>query len=342
MKSLPFYRYTVNSGKMLLILFVSVVSFFVTFYSVPVLIRKFSEAGITGKDVHKPNKPDTPEMGGLAVVAGFVAGVLVAIALSTLLQSSFVPNKEFISESNFTEIFAAIGTILIIAIIGMFDDLVAMRQSVKAILPLFASLPLVAVAAGHPYLTFPLLGQVYLPIIYPLILIPLAVAVVSNLTNMLAGFNGLESGMGLMACLSLGLVALNHGKVDAAILLLSMSAALFAFLLFNKLPARILPGDVGTLSIGACIASAIIIGNFEMAGILLMIPYFADFVIKIKNKFPKEIEYTQLRHGKLTASKVVGLPSLIMHLTGGISESKLVLLLVGIEALLGLTAILLW
>jgi len=327
---------------MLLILVVSVVAFLVTFLSVPVFIRKFSDAGITGKDVHKPDKPDIPEMGGLAVAAGFVAGVLVAVTISTLMHSHLVSSRDFLDFTNLTDIFAAIATILTIAIIGILDDLVRIRQSIKAILPLVASLPLVAVAAGYPYITIPVLGQLYLPIIYPLILIPLAVAVVSNLTNMLAGFNGLESGMGLMACLSLGMIAFSRGSFDAAVLLLSMSGALFAFILFNKYPARALPGDVGTLSIGACIASAIIIGNFETAGVVVMIPYLADFVIKAKNGFPKEIEITSLKGGKLISSKIVGLPSLIMHLTHGIRETHLVMLLVAIEAVFGLMAVLIW
>jgi len=57
---------------MLLMLIVALASFAITFLSVPVLIRKFARAGITGKDMHKAGKPEIPEMGGLAVVAGFV------------------------------------------------------------------------------------------------------------------------------------------------------------------------------------------------------------------------------------------------------------------------------
>jgi UDP-N-acetylglucosamine--dolichyl-phosphate N-acetylglucosaminephosphotransferase len=243
---------------------------------------------------------------------------------------------------NLTEILAALTTILIITIIGIFDDLVTVRHSVKALLPIFASLPLVAVAAGYPYITLPFIGQLYLPILYPLVLIPLAVTAISNLTNMLAGFNGLEAGMGVIACTSLGVVALSKGSLDAAVLLLSMAGALFAFIWFNKYPARIFIGDVGTLSIGACIVSALIIGNFEMAGIVVMIPYFIDFALKAKNKFPREIDFTKLDHGKLTSSKTVGLPSLIMRFHKGISETRLVMALVLLQAIFGIVAILIF
>ncbi len=327
---------------MLLTVLVFAVSFAATFLAMPVLIRKLRQAKIMGRDVHKASKPEIPEMGGFGIVAGFAAGVLFAVALTTLMHSSLMPGQPFPGISNLTELLAAITTVLIVSLIGIFDDLVSMRHSVKAALPLLAALPLVAVAAGQSSITAPLVGAVHLSWIYPLILVPLAVAVVSNLTNMLAGFNGLEAGMGLMACTSLGAMAFVNGKVDAAILLISMSGALFAFLFFNRYPAKIFTGDVGTLSIGACIASSVIIGNFETAGIIIMSPYILDFIIKAKNGFPKELDVTRLEGGKLKCSKVVGLPSLIMRLTGGISEVRLVMALVSLEAVLGILTILLW
>jgi UDP-N-acetylglucosamine--dolichyl-phosphate N-acetylglucosaminephosphotransferase len=324
---------------MLFVLLISLVAFVVTFFFfTPVLIRKFSDAGLVGTDMHKPGKPKIPEMGGIAVLGGFVFALMIAIGLTTLFNSKLFSNPAFVGISNLTEILAALTTILIIGLIGIFDDLVRIRQIVKASLPVFASLPLVSVAAGHPYITLPLLGQLYLPIIYPLILIPLAITSVSNLTNMLAGFNGLEAGLGVVACTSLGAFALFNNRMDAAILLFPLVGALLAFLWYNKTPAKIMPGDSGTLVIGACIASALIIGNFEMVGIIIMIPYFVDFVIKAKNRFPREIDFTTLKSGKLY-SKPVGLPSTIMSLKNGISENKLVMSIISFEVLCGAIAL---
>ena len=58
--------------------------------------------------------------------------------------------------------------------------------------------------------------------------------------------------------------------------------ALLATSYYNWYPAKILVGDVGTLTIGAIIASAVIIGNYEAAGVILMIPYMVDFLIKAR------------------------------------------------------------
>lgn len=316
----------------MLILLASAVSFLVTFFSVPVLIRKFSAAGMTGRDVHKAGKPEIPEMGGLAVVAGFVAGILLAIAVSTLSSHGYVSGIE--SLGSLVEILAAMGTMLVITIIGMFDDLVSMRQSVKALLPVFASLPLVAVAAGNPYITLPLLGRLYLPVLYPLVFIPLGVAVVSNLTNMFAGFNGMEAGLGALMSLGLMPVAYHNGSMTALLILAGIAASSLAFLFYNRFPARIFMGDVGTLFIGAGIASAAIVGNFEFAAVIVMAPHLADFFIKARNRFPSSGWWGTLKGGKLYCEKrPVGLAQHFMKAAGGISERRLVMVFMLLEAL---------
>ena len=58
--------------------------------------------------------------------------------------------------------------------------------------------------------------------------------------------------------------------------------ALLATSYYNWYPAKILVGDVGILTIGAIIVSAVIIGNYEAAGVILMIPYMVDFLIKAR------------------------------------------------------------
>ncbi len=57
-------------------------------------------------------------------------------------------------------------------------------------------------------------------------------------------------------------------------------------------------GDVGTLLIGAVIAAAVILGNFEAAGAIIIIPYLIDFAIKLVNKLPSEDWWGTLRGRK--------------------------------------------
>jgi len=308
------------------------VAFGVTFYSVPKVARKLAAAGITGRDINKKDTPEVPEMGGITIVMGLVAGVLFISGAFVFMGIRFPT----------TLVFAGLSTILIMTLIGIYDDLFDMAQVTKTILPFAASVPLIAATIGSSrIITIPFIGPVEFGILYPLILIPLAITVSSNLTNMLAGFNGLEAGMGIAMFAAASLIAYVRGVPDILMFTLPMTGALLAFLYFNKFPAKIFIGDVGTLSIGATLATAVIIGGFQSLGAVLVVLYVLDFVIKAYNRFPSKKWWGENRDGRLypVEGKVRGLCQLIMKLAGGISEQGLVYALVGLQVLVGIAAV---
>jgi len=317
-----------------MVFLIFIASFAVSFVGFPVVIPRLKKAGIMGKNMNSEKQEEIAEMGGLVIATGFGAGIILTIFLRTFLDL-------FLSV-NLTSILAALSTVLIVVLIGVFDDLVSVSQGVKAFMPVFAALPLMAIKEGQYLMKIPLYGIVNFGVYYSLILVPLGITGASNAINILAGFNGLEIGMGMVAMGSLAIIAYLLGEVTAFIILTAALGALLATVYYNWYPAKILIGDVGTLSIGAIIASAIIIGNFEMAGVIIIIPYVVDFIIKAKNHFP--YSFGVYREGKLYCpeSGPVGLGQLIMKICGGISERNLVLVLMGIEAVFGVVAILLY
>ncbi|HAZ30678.1 TPA: hypothetical protein DCY65_03795 [Candidatus Acetothermia bacterium] len=302
-----------------------------------VLLPRLRAAGMVGRDMNKPGQPEIPEMGGLALVAGFGAGVLLTVALE-----AFSPDLLGVE---FTALLATLCTVLLTTLIGVADDLIGMRQLVKAFLPVVAALPLVAVRAGHETMMIPFLGEVDFGMLYPLVLVPLGVTGAANAVNMLAGFNGLELAAGVVAMGSLAVIAAGLGEATALAILLAGIGASVGLLLFNWYPARAFVGDVGTLAIGAVIATAVIVGNFEAAGLIMIAPYGLDFLLKAAHGFPSKGWWGELgADGKLRcpAHGPVSLPQLVMKLTGGVREPTLVYLLVGIEALCGLAAAVLY
>jgi len=58
------------------------------------------------------------------------------------------------------------------------------------------------------------------------------------------------------------------------------TTCLFAFLLFNKYPAIVFPGDVGTLPIGTMMVAAYLIGAPLLNLLILLIPYALDCGLK--------------------------------------------------------------
>ncbi len=310
------------------------ISFLASFVLFPAMIIRLKKAGIVGKNMNSKTKEEVAEMGGLVMVAGFGAGIFTVIAVKTFFD--IFPSVDLIS------ILVALSTILIVVLIGIFDDLVSIPQHVKAFMPLLAALPLIVIKEGSTFIRLPFWGNVNFDLLYTLVIIPLEVTIAANAVNMLAGFNGLEVGMGIIAMGSLAIIAYLLGKMTVLVILLAALGALLAALYYNWYPAKILVGDVGTLSIGAIIAAAVIMGNFEIAGAILLIPYIIDFLIKAKNHFP--YSFGVYREGKLYCPEggPVGLGQLVMKVCGGISERNLVLVLMGIEVVCGVVAILMY
>jgi UDP-N-acetylglucosamine--dolichyl-phosphate N-acetylglucosaminephosphotransferase len=317
-----------------MIFLIFIVSFIASFAGFPIIIPRLKRAGIVGRNMNSEKQEEIAEMGGLVIAASFGAGMVFAIFLRTFFDL-------FLSVS-LTSILAVLSTVLIVVIIGVFDDLISIRQWIKAIIPVFAALPLVALKEGYSMMRIPFVGMIDFGIFYPLVLVPLGITGAANAVNMLAGFNGLEVGMGVVAVGALAVIAYLIGQTTALIILLAALGALIAALYYNWYPAKVLVGDVGTLTIGAVIASAVIVGNYETAGAIIIIPYVVDFLIKAKNRFP--YSFGIYREGKLYCPDggAVGLAQLIMKVCGGISERNLVLVLMGIEAVFGVIAILLY
>lgn len=230
----------------------------------PVFIRRLREAGMIGRDIHKSYETQIPEMGGLAVLFGFSVGIFIAIP--------------FIS-GGLVSLFAAFLTILLTGLMGICDDLFGIRQKLKALLPIFASIPLIAVQAGEHFMIVPFVGLVDFGLVYPLIFIPIAITVLANASNMLGGYNGLEAGLGFITCSFIGIAGLIAGRPLIYVLMFAMAAACLGFLKYNKFPSRIFPGDAGTFIIGAAIASAVVAGNMEFVGVVASMPYIINGVI---------------------------------------------------------------
>ena len=318
-----------------MVFLIFIVSFAVSFVGFPMIIPRLKKAGIVGKNMNSEKQEEIPEMGGLVIAEGFGAGIIFAIGLRTFFDV-------FLSVS-LTSILAVLSTVLIVVIIGVFDDLISIRQWIKAIMPVFAALPLMALKEGYSMMRIPFMGMIIdFGIFYPMVLVPLGITGAANALNMLAGFNGLEVGMGIVAIGSLAIIAYLIGQATALIILMAALGALLATLYYNWYPAKVLVGNVGTLSIGAVIASAVMVGKYETAGVIIIIPYVVDFLIKAKSRFP--YSFGVYREGKLYCpdSGPVGLAQLIMKVCGGISERNLVLVLMGIEAVFGVVAILLY
>ncbi len=319
-----------------------------TFLVTPYFIRFLFKAGIVGLDLQKRNKPKLATSGGVCVAFGVLAGLLTYIGLQTFR------NKFFSGDDNIAWLIPLLGvtsSVLIVMFIGFLDDLgvkakmektkegqdirVGLPQWMKPLLTLPAAIPLMAISAGVTTMALPIVGPRNFGILYPLLLIPLGVVGASNMVNMLAGFNGLEAGMGIVYFLGLGISALINNRTSGAIVFLVAFAALVGFIGYNWYPAKILPGDSLTYLLGSLVASGVIVGNMEKNGIIIMLPFIIEFFLKLRVKFKASCLGKLREDGKLDppyGKKIYSWTHLIMNLKP-MTEKQVTIILILIQTL---------
>jgi UDP-N-acetylglucosamine--dolichyl-phosphate N-acetylglucosaminephosphotransferase len=261
------------------------VSFILALYALPKWIKKCREVGFLWEDMNKVHRrKNVAASGGIIVVISFIVGVLFYIAIKTFLLGG---NGEI------TQIFALLTVILILALVGFVDDVLGwtfrgLSIRFRLFLAFMASIPLVVINAGSKVVGIPGLGVLDLGYYYPLLLIPIGIAGATTTYNFLAGFNGLESGQGIIIISFLSFVAYVTGSTWLTIVGLCMVASLSVFYIYNKFPAKVFPGDILTYAIGALIAGMAILGNFEKIAIFVFIPYIIETFLKVRGNLTKQ------------------------------------------------------
>ncbi len=302
-------------------------SFLFVYVLIPFFIDRLKQSNIVGIDVNKEDKPIVAEMGGLVVLIALIFISFFLIFLQTFNILSF--------NLNLLTTLAIISSLSLLGLIGIVDDLINLPQYVKALIPMFASIPLIALKLVNSTVVFiPFIGSVDLGLFYIFIVLPLSLTVAPNLTNMLAGWNGLEYGMSIPIYFFSSLLGYYFMKPHLLYFSLIMLGASIAFYIFNSYKARIFPGDVGTFLIGGLITILLIVDNMESYAIIF-IPYIFEFILKALNKFPNGQEYGNyftLKDGKIfVKGKKISLISYVVDLFNGLSEKYIALIFMFIE-----------
>lgn len=316
-----------------LLLAVLAVGFVVGLVSTRLLIKSALNKGIIDRDSNKPGKPVVAAMGGFAIFGGMSTAILFS-----LLWFSFTAADARV----IALLLAGLASIAFIALIGVFDDLFKLSGRTKLFLPLIASLPLVVVLAGDTSMALPFIGEVNLGLFYTFVLIPLGITGAANAVNMSAGYNGLEAGIGGIASFFLLMIALSIGSLPAAVILAACLGACLAFLFFNWCPAKVFPGDIGTYVIGCSLAAAVIIGNMEKFGVIVLIPAFYELIATVYYA-ARRIQRRRYCHNPILRGGKIIPPAGSEHFTLAflllgkrpMSERNLVLSMLGLYALCG-------
>lgn len=207
-----------------------------------------------------------PRTGGLAIVAGIVAGLSLA---------PWVPS------------IAIFGALALLVAVSFLDDLRG--------LPVAARLACHVVAAATVALSLPAAG------VATIVVVTLAIAWAINAYNFMDGSDGLAGGMAVFGFAAYGWAAVAAGDAGFAAACLSVAAAAAAFLLFNFHPARIFMGDAGSVPLGF-LAAALGLSGWERGlwspwlPLLVFSPFLADATATLARRVVSGKRFWQAHH----------------------------------------------
>ncbi|MDE1847019.1 MAG: hypothetical protein KGH52_03090 [Candidatus Micrarchaeota archaeon] len=270
----------------------AVIAFIVTVVATKFAIEYFYGAGITDEDHNKQKMAILPSSGGVAVAFGLIIGMMTYI---------FGGSFAFQPILDVSQLMAAALSIMLITFVGFLDDINVgkkrtvgtdlkrykrgLKQWQKPLLTVVGAIPLMAINAGISTVSIPFIGVVNFGLIYPILILPIAVIFVSNAFNLLGGFDGLQPGMALVASFGLLLYTTFFGTHIGALLSAVLFASLLAFWPFSKYAARIIPGDSFTYCIGGALVVIMSLGNAEAFGIIIFIPWLIEFFLHLRRRF---------------------------------------------------------
>jgi UDP-N-acetylmuramyl pentapeptide phosphotransferase/UDP-N-acetylglucosamine-1-phosphate transferase len=213
------------------IIFSLITAFFISFLAIPRLIEFAHKLKVfdNGGD-RASHEGSTPFFGGIAIFTGVIC---------SLLFWADIEDIQYILVS-----------ILIVFIVGLIDDLRQITAFKKLIGQIIATLILIFFGDLQIDSMHGVLGVYDLPIWASLSFTIFVVIVITNGFNLIDGVDGLAGGIGLIASLSFGAVALIMEQNDMALIAFTLAGALLAFLRYNFNPAKIFMGDTGSLVVG--------------------------------------------------------------------------------------------
>lgn len=314
-------------------------AFITAFVITPYTIRLAKKVGAVDiPNDRRVNKKPMPRLGGLAVIAGFLVSAIY------LIISMFIEKKiNFTEDSLNKKIFGFLIGIIVLGITCFIDDVKGIKPLAKLAGQTLAAILVVSSGVLIDNFTIPFKeNSVMLNEVFSYILTIGWIVGITNAINLIDGLDGLSSGITLISCISLLIIfALNESPLIAIILITSLAGAIVGFLPYNFNPAKTFIGDVGSNFMGFSIAVISILGvakTYTAVVIIAPIMVLALPIFDTLWAIVRRIIKTKSIKGVFKADK-----GHLHHrlMARGYTQKQAVLILYGLTATFGMTAIIL-
>jgi UDP-GlcNAc:undecaprenyl-phosphate/decaprenyl-phosphate GlcNAc-1-phosphate transferase len=197
-----------------------------------------------------------PNIGGIAILAGFLIALLVGFAAWPSLIDEYR-----------VELLAIVLGASLMALVGFIDDIWEVPAAMRLATQFLAAGILVVNGVKIEFFTnyFGDAPYVFMPEVLAVAVTLLWVVGFTNAFNFIDGVDGLSSGIAAIASLSLLAVALQFADRGASVLLLAaLAGAALGFLRHNFNPATITMGDSGSYLLGYVLAAVSVLGALKV------------------------------------------------------------------------------
>jgi phospho-N-acetylmuramoyl-pentapeptide-transferase len=250
-------------------------SFLVTMIVMPFIIRYFrkKKQGQAIRDEGPKwhnSKAGTPTMGGVGFLLVATVVSLIAAACLHLLNPSLL---------------ILLFILVLYGILGFLDDFIKLMKKQNEGLTSLQKLVGQIVGGIIFYLVYQHEGYStslnFFGLDLPLGLIYAIFAIIwlvgfSNAVNLTDGLDGLVGGLGTISYATYALIAYHQGQYEVLIVCLAIIGGLVGFLPYNRKPAKIFMGDVGSLALGGLLAAISIMLHQEWTLLLIGIVYVCE------------------------------------------------------------------
>ena len=315
-----------NNAEFISLLGACIVAFVFSFISTPLvkhLAIKWKAVDIP-KDGRRMHKSPIPRLGGLAIIFGFIVSMLCFGVMTR-------------------EVMSIMAGALIIAVMGIVDDIKTLDAKPKFLIQIFAAS--IVVIGGNMKIqvfTNPIIwsdsAYLLLPDWISVILSIVWIVFITNSVNFIDGLDGLAAGVSAIMSVSMVFIATQLREYYVAVIGVALMGSCFGFLPYNFNPAKIFMGDTGSTFLGFILASLSIIGVFKSYAIIsfavplliLGLPMFDAIFAMIrrvsKGQNPMQADRGHFHHRLIDM---------------GFSQKQSVFILYMISGVLGLSAIIL-
>lgn len=252
------------------------ISFVIVILLMPVIIRYFREKQLgqvtreEGPSWHN-SKSGTPTMGGVAFILSTIATAAI-VALMGIGQS--------------LSLGLLVAVLVLYGLIGFVDDFIklimkrnlGLTSKQKAMAQVIISIVFYLVILMNGFdnrINLGFVQNVPLGLLYGLFAVIWMVGF-SNATNLTDGIDGLMATTGTIAYGAYAYIAYQQQEWGILVFALSVMGGLVGFFLFNKKPAKIFMGDVGSLALGAGLAAMSILLKVEWTLLLIGIIFVIE------------------------------------------------------------------